>query len=219
MSIENITTIGSLLREVWRYEPDILKLIFEFLFVPRYEDKEGQCRYVIALTIPGTTTIGYKSFSECEKLQLVTIHDSVTIIGYRAFQQCSSLKSVTIPNSVTTIGNHPFSGCSSLQSVTIPNSVTTIGNRAFSGCSSLQSVTIPNAFYKVLQPVSTRLFLRSNSAHRSNQSPIPNRLQLSVNLRSLVVHRFNQSPSRTRLQLSVLCVPTVLIAQISHHPE
>ena len=38
--MKNITTIESLLRELWRYEPDILKLIFEFLFIPVYEDKE-----------------------------------------------------------------------------------------------------------------------------------------------------------------------------------
>jgi hypothetical protein len=118
--MENITTIGSLLREVWRYEPDILKLIFEFLFVPLYEDKKGKCRYVIALPKPGTTTIGYKSFSECEKLQLITIHDSVTTIGNRGFYGCSSLKSVTIPNSVTTIDRSAFSQCKKLNQALIP---------------------------------------------------------------------------------------------------
>ena len=35
-----ITTIKSLLRELWRYEPEILKLIFKCLFIPVYEDKE-----------------------------------------------------------------------------------------------------------------------------------------------------------------------------------
>ena len=112
--MKNITTIDSLLREVWRYEPEILKLIFEFLFVPLYEYKEKKHRYIIALPKPGTTSIGYKSFSECENLQLVTIHNLVTTIGDRAFYKCLSLTSVTIPNSVTTVDESAFYSCSSL---------------------------------------------------------------------------------------------------------
>ena len=38
--MENILTIESLLLALWRYEPDILTLIFKFLFVPVYEDTE-----------------------------------------------------------------------------------------------------------------------------------------------------------------------------------
>lgn len=52
------------------------------------------------------------------------------------------LEKVTIPNSVTSIGNYAFSNCSSLTSITIPNSVTSIGDYAFSGCTNLQSLTI-----------------------------------------------------------------------------
>ena len=44
MSMKNITTIGSLLREVWRYEPDILNLIFKFYFIPVYENKENKIK-------------------------------------------------------------------------------------------------------------------------------------------------------------------------------
>ena len=145
MSMENITTIGSLLREVWRYEPDILKLIFEFLFIRVYEDKEKKHRYILALPKPGTTSIKKDAFSGCSLLKSVTIGNSVTNIGDAAFKGCSSLQLVTIGNSVTNIGVAAFKGCSSLKSVTIPNSVTSIGRLAFSGCSSLQSVTIPDS--------------------------------------------------------------------------
>ena len=171
--MENITTIGSLLREVWRYEPDILKLIFEFLFVPLYKDILGKCRYVIALPKPGTTTIDEFAFYCCSSLQSVTIPKSVTIIGYRAFSGCSSFQSITIPNSVTTIGFFAFSCCSSLQSVTIPDSVTSIGDFAFSDCSSFQSITIPNSVITI-----------DRSAFRGckklNQASIPKHLEKRV---------------------------------------
>ena len=166
MSMENITTIGSLLREVWRYEPEILKLIFEFLFIPVYEDKEKKYRYIEALPEPGTTCIKKDAFSGCSSLQSVTIGNSVTNIGYAAFFSCSSLKSVTIPNSVTNIGGVAFQCCPSLQSVTIPNSVTTIGGGAFSLCKKLNQVSIPDHLEKRVKriplvfPKKTKIIVR-----------------------------------------------------------
>ena len=138
-----VFTIDTLLREIWRYEPNILKLIFEFLFIPVYEDKEKKYRYIEALPKPGTTSIKEDIFSECSHLLSVIIPNSVTSIGRDAFQGCSSLQSVTIPNSVKTIDNWAFSDCSSLQSVTIPNSVISIDKGVFIECYNLKQALIP----------------------------------------------------------------------------
>jgi len=140
-----IKTIESLLRQVWRYEPDILKLIFKFLFVPVYEDKEKKYRYIEALPKPGTTNINLKAFSNCRFLQSVIISDSVESIGDSAFYSCNQLQSVMIGKSVKTIGEYVFSRCKLLQSVNLGNSVEYIGENAFFSCGSLKSITIPNS--------------------------------------------------------------------------
>ena len=116
--------------------------------VSRYIGEKPSGTLNIPATVPinGTeysvTSIGNYAFSDCRRLQSVTIPNSVTSIGNSAFEGCEDLESVTIPNSVTSIGNSAFRNCYSLQSVTIPNSVTSIGNSAFEGCEDLESVTI-----------------------------------------------------------------------------
>jgi len=67
----------------------------------------------------------------------------VTAIGDSAFCYCEKLENITIPDSVISIGDYAF--CySGLTSITIPESVTSIGRNAFGNCSSLLSVTFKN---------------------------------------------------------------------------
>ena len=100
---------------------------------------------LVSVTIPDSvTTIGERTFQDCDNLTSVTIGKSVTTIGEYAFVYCDSLTSVTIGDSVTTIGDNAFYDCDSLASVTIPDSVMTIGDSAFRACDSLTSVVIPD---------------------------------------------------------------------------
>ena len=89
------------------------------------------------------TSIGASAFSNCSRLTVVTIPESVRDIGEGAFFGCSSLTSIEIPEGVTSIREDTFSGCSSLKSVKIPENVTRIENSAFSDCGSLTSIEIP----------------------------------------------------------------------------
>ena len=66
-----------------------------------------QCPNITEIIIPeGVTSIGYKTFSELEKLTKVTIPDGMTAIGNDAFMNCKSLTNITIPDSVTSIGTY-----------------------------------------------------------------------------------------------------------------
>jgi hypothetical protein len=83
------------------------------------------------------TSIGESAFLNCEKLETVTIPNSVTSIGISAFRECSKLSSVTIGNNVTSIGNSAFQNCSSLTTLTIYAPSCTLGTDAFYGFPSV----------------------------------------------------------------------------------
>ena len=90
-----------------------------------------------SITIGNNITVIGSYMFHCyndNKLEKVTIADSVTSIQTGAFMSCASLKDIIIPNGVTSIGSYAFSGCKSLTSITIPSSVTSIGGNAFTGC-------------------------------------------------------------------------------------
>ena len=130
------------------------------------------------------TIIGVTDYAKtCSSLVIPEQINGIDVsgIGNSAFSNCSKLNSVTIPDSVTSIGNSAFSGCAGLTSVyyagdiaswcgisglenimsgsrtlyiggkkvegelIIPNSVTSICDSAFSYCKGVTSVTIPNS--------------------------------------------------------------------------
>ena len=95
------------------------------------------------------TKIENEVFKDCDKLQSVTIPDTVTEIGESAFENCTSLEKINIPDSVIEIGNSVFAGCSSLITAIIPNKVTKISEALFSNCTSLVNVTIPNGVTEI----------------------------------------------------------------------
>ena len=97
----------------------------------------------------GCTSIGKNAFILCNKVESVSIPDSVKNIDSSAFYCCSELASITIPDSVTSIGDSAFRYCSGLTSITIPDSVTSIGNSVFYGCAGLTSIIIPDGITSI----------------------------------------------------------------------
>lgn len=62
------------------------------------------------------SAIGDSAFTQCKKLQWVTLPESVDQIGYMAFADCDALEGVLIDTKDTiTIGNRSFDGCYSLR--------------------------------------------------------------------------------------------------------
>lgn len=88
--------------------------------------------------------IAASAFSQCSKIESVTITNSVTSIGNEAFSYCTKLTSVTLPDSITSIGNSAFWNCTSLTGVILGTNVTAIGNSAF----KTSSGSVIKVYYK-----------------------------------------------------------------------
>ena len=121
------------------------------------------------ILIPTTvTSLGPHCFSQCEKLQSITIPSSIKIIPKgcfekslchsvsledvyiiedNAFNGCSKLRTIQFSDSsryhLLSIGKGCFSFCFSLSSFCIPPSISFLPENCFASCFSLQSITIP----------------------------------------------------------------------------
>lgn len=72
----------------------------------------------------------------------VSIQGGTTEIGNRAFSFCDKITEITIPSSVTKISDYAFSDCKGLSQITIPGSTTDVGYGAFFGCDKVTDVKI-----------------------------------------------------------------------------
>ena len=98
-----------------------------------------------SVTYKGTsyrvTKINNYAFLECNRLQTVSIPNSIQTIGKGAFRRCTALTTVAI--SAKEIGEEAFQDCTNLQYITLNEGVTKIGENAFWG--KFTSITIPNS--------------------------------------------------------------------------
>lgn len=99
------------------------------------------------ITIPQDSrlsTIGYRAFMRCEKLEQISIPAGLQSIDRYAFAYCSSLKTVEVPegSQLGGIYKSAFYNCSQLESIRIPDGVQEIGAYAFYGCNSLNNMDI-----------------------------------------------------------------------------
>ena len=86
--------------------------------------------------------IPWKNYQE--SIRKVIIEEGINHIGNAVFYNCQKLEIVSIPNSVISIGSRALYGCKNLPSITIPSNITSIGGDAFYGCSNLSKVNIYN---------------------------------------------------------------------------
>ena len=135
----------SLIQQIGDYEPNIVEIIFNYVFIPCSEDREGKCKYIYVIPKPGKTSIDSESFYTNKSLQWAIIDKSVKSIDFCAFEECSNLTHVTIPNSVEIISYCAFNECTNLTHINIPNSVELINCEAFLGCINLEKVFIPSS--------------------------------------------------------------------------
>ena len=94
---------------------------------------------------PDTRILAEYAVSSNNKLESITIPDSVKFIGMGAFNNDSGLTSVTFGNGGISIGEIAFYGCTKLTSVHISSGVVSIGEGAFQYCTALTSVSIADS--------------------------------------------------------------------------
>ncbi len=126
------------------------------------EGKEFVHEYPV---LEGTKVICDSAFFSCDKLNVVTLPDSVeTIDEYAfyhcrfneinfsenlkviedgAFYDCQNLEEIIVPESVNTIGTSAFGACINLKKAVLPYTLSHLGTDVFNNCPSLVKVTLP----------------------------------------------------------------------------
>lgn len=119
---------------------------------------DGSCIVTADLSAAtALTTIGKRTFAECDDLTKVVMPASLTTIGEMAFYDCNNIMiaDLSAATGLTTIASNTFYDCSALGKLLLPVGLETIGESAFNGCSSLRELALPeglktidtNAFY------------------------------------------------------------------------
>ena len=96
---------------------------------------------ITGVIFPSTlTTIGQNAFSNCKKLETVTV--PCDIPASNTFSGCTALKSVTLAEGVTTVGYRAFNGCTALSTLNLPRSLTTMTGTALNNCSAVAEINV-----------------------------------------------------------------------------
>lgn len=90
------------------------------------------------------TDIARAAFIACQKLEKITLPDSLRTIGELAFADCNSLAIIDIPDAVDLIGSYAFLRCSSIENIAIPERVSKLNTATFYSCKKLKHVVLTN---------------------------------------------------------------------------
>ncbi len=144
------------LKKVWSYK----KREDGTLIITSYKGNNTEISVPAKIGKEAVTEIGAYAFSPYaprktkeqaynrEKIQKITLPDSIRVIGERAFYWCKALEEINVPDGVTEICNGTFSSCG-IKKMTLPDSVRSIGERAFWGCDVMESVNVPDGVAEI----------------------------------------------------------------------
>ena len=118
------------------------------------------CRYIQSVDAVGAKELGKEVFSNCDKLETVTLSDELTVIPDRAFRNCGVFDGFDFGDNIESIGAEAFAGCINLGrsaggAIELGNRIKTIGDGAFRYCSSISAVTI---YSKVIESIGANCF-------------------------------------------------------------
>lgn len=76
---------------------------------------------LIKVNVLGGETISNVAFRNCNKIQVITLPNTLKYIEVEAFKNCSSLVDITIPSSVLKVSQAAFDGCNKYLLIQIDN--------------------------------------------------------------------------------------------------
>ena len=121
------------------------------------------------VTLPDTVTAIYTSaFENCTALEEVDFGKSLVRIEDMAFMNCTSLKEVVLPDTVQTILPNAFAGCGILSSIKLGRNLKTIGVKAFTG-TAITSMTLPASVTYFANPFAGCKSLKEISVEEGNE--------------------------------------------------
>lgn len=100
--------------------------------------------------LPGVTAIGKNLFFALDKVEKVTLPDTLVSIGYSAFEQTESLHEIVFAEDsrLVTIDDYAFAGCESLKDLVLPEGIETLGRGSFTW-SGVETIVIPASVISV----------------------------------------------------------------------
>ncbi len=113
--------------------------------IKKYKGKEAVVEVPSEIDGYKIEGIGNSAFKDNNKIEKVSLPNTISYIENYAFKNCTSLSEISIPESVTEIYMNAFEGCTSLSEINIPESVSRIGDDVFKDCTSLAEIHIPES--------------------------------------------------------------------------
>lgn len=117
--------------------PNAAELLGGHIQVPRTVKHEGRTYMV--------TGVADGAFTDCIRIQGITLPTSVYMVGEKSFYRCTDLRVLELPKSLTSIGAQAFEGCTSLIDVVMPHSLVELGVYAFKDCNHVRQFVISNS--------------------------------------------------------------------------
>lgn len=106
----------------------------------------GYCRELTNIYMPKITKIGDYAFSNCKKLNITSLPDTLKEIGIGAFTSCTQLSLTSLPNTITKMGLGAFA-LTSIAIKQLPLSMNRLEDQVFSYCYSLTELTLGGKGY------------------------------------------------------------------------
>ena len=94
-------------------------------------------------------TIFFAMFAQCETLERICMHQSVTCIQELAFAGCENLKEVIFSPNINEIPKQAFTLCTSLEEIHIPANIHIVGEAAFERCKKLRHISMDDGIQRI----------------------------------------------------------------------
>ena len=166
-------TLNRFLGKVNGYEPGLINLIFDLMFVPSKGGERSNrfIKYIYDKNRPFTCSsrireyINKNSIRQAEiimiynkncnipeffasnskdQLKNIVNSDYILRIPRWAFNRCSNLKTFKFNDNIEKLGRYAFSGCKNLEIDMLPSKLKSIGNGCFSRALKNKHLTLPN---------------------------------------------------------------------------